>query len=136
MMTFTLLHDGQTSEMSAVFDGERVRIPAAELHAAVEWELKPQGLCRGDVCVPVPDPGAFASDAGVDLQAFAELLGRPLVLDAEEHAAALGTSSADRESRLTTLEAPDFRLRDLAGREHSLSEHRGKKVLLIAYASW
>ena len=32
--------------------------------------------------------------------------------------------------------APDFTLPDLAGHMHSLSDYRGKKVLLIAYASW
>jgi peroxiredoxin len=37
---------------------------------------------------------------------------------------------------MATLEAPDFELNDLHGRRHRLSHHRGKKVLLIAYASW
>ena len=33
-------------------------------------------------------------------------------------------------------EAPDFTLPDAAGRLHRLSEHRGKKVLLVTWASW
>ena len=32
--------------------------------------------------------------------------------------------------------APDFSLPDLHGRMHTLSAHRGKKALLIVYASW
>jgi len=136
MPNLTLVHDDQVSEMPAIFDGERVRIAADDLAAAVAWELKPQGLCRGDVCVPVPPSSELVSDAGVDLQTFADLLGRPLALDPEERAAALGTAAADRGSQLATLEAPDFTLPDLEGKLHSLSEHRGKKVLLIAYASW
>ena len=32
--------------------------------------------------------------------------------------------------------APDFTLPDLAGQIHTLSDYRGKKVLLVAYASW
>ena len=48
----------------------------------------------------------------------------------------LGASSAERCGRLASLEAPDFELPDLAGRLHRLSDQRGKKVLLIAYASW
>ena len=32
--------------------------------------------------------------------------------------------------------APDFALPDLAGELHTLSEHRGKKVLLATWASW
>jgi peroxiredoxin len=37
---------------------------------------------------------------------------------------------------MTSLEAPDFTLPDLEGALHSLSDHRGKKRLLIAWASW
>ena len=45
-------------------------------------------------------------------------------------------SAAERAKTLSSLEAPDFTLPDLDGRLHSLSEQRGKKVLLVAYASW
>ena len=62
--------------------------------------------------------------------------GRPVALDREERAAYLGVSAADRARALSSLEAPDFTLPDLDGRPHSLSDHRGKKVLLVAYASW
>jgi hypothetical protein len=76
------------------------------------------------------------SDAGVDLAALAVLLDRPLALDLEHRAAALAAPAGERAARLGRLEAPDFALPDLAGRQHRLSDHRGKKVLLIAYASW
>ena len=48
----------------------------------------------------------------------------------------LGVSAEERAQALASLEAPDFTLPDLDGRPHSLSEHRGKKVFLVAYASW
>jgi len=32
--------------------------------------------------------------------------------------------------------APDFALPDPSGRVHRLSDHRGKKVLLVTWASW
>ncbi|TAJ31410.1 MAG: redoxin domain-containing protein, partial [Reyranella sp.] len=35
-----------------------------------------------------------------------------------------------------SLEAPDFTLPDLDGKTHSLAEQRGKKVLLVSWASW
>jgi hypothetical protein len=76
------------------------------------------------------------TDAGVDLAAFAAVADRPFAVDVEHRVAALGASAGDRAERLARLEAPDFALPDLAGRVHRLSEHRGKKVLLIAYASW
>lgn len=61
---------------------------------------------------------------------------RPLAVDREEGVAYLGEPARVRATRLASLDAPDFSLPDLEGRVHSLSEHRGKKVLLVAYASW
>jgi hypothetical protein len=100
------------------------------------WELKPEGLCQGDVCVPVADGDALANADGIDLAALADVLRRPLALDAEEGAAVLGVPAAERRAQLDTLEAPDFTLPGIDGTLHTLSDHRGKKVLLIAYASW
>lgn len=68
--------------------------------------------------------------------ARAEAEGRPVALDRHERAACLGVSAKERGRALASLEAPDFTLSDLDGRPHSLAEHRGKKVLLVAYASW
>lgn len=65
-----------------------------------------------------------------------EAEGRPVALDEAEGAAYLGVSAAARGRQLASLEAPDFSLPDLDGRRHSLSDHRGKKVFLVAYGSW
>ena len=62
--------------------------------------------------------------------------GRPVAFDEGERAAYLGVSAEERGRRLASLEAPDFVLPDLDGRPHSLAEHRGKKVFLVAYGSW
>jgi len=61
---------------------------------------------------------------------------RPLALDTEEGAAFLGTSARERSQALAAQQAPDFSLPDLDGRLHTLREHRGKKILLVAWASW
>jgi hypothetical protein len=133
---FELIDGGSFHALPVTLEGDRVRIAPAALERATGWALKPEGLCREAVCVPVRDRAALANAAGVDLAAFAAALGRPLALDLAEGAAALGTAAADRAASLASLEAPDFSLPDLAGRRHTLSEHRGKKALLIAYASW
>lgn len=132
----TLLDDGERHELEATFNDGRVRLAAADLERALGWQLKPEGLCRQGVCIPVRERGRLESAEGVDLEALAAALGRPLALDVEERAAALGTPLQERAGLLEDLMAPDFRLPDLQGRMHSLSEHRGSKVLLIAYASW
>ena len=133
---FTLIDGDGATSLRASIDGDAVRIAPGALRDATGWELKPEGLCEGDVCIPVRDREALADARGVDLVAFARALDRPLALDVAQRAAALGTSAAERSARLATLEAPDFSLPDLHGRMHTLSAHRGKKALLIAYASW
>jgi hypothetical protein len=135
-MTFTLIDGGRVVEVAARVEGGSVRIAPDALRRTLGWELEPEGLCRGEQCVPVRDRAALADERGVDLIELARALDRPLALDLAARAAALGHSAAERSARLASLEAPDFALPDLAGRMHRLSEHRGRKVLLIAYASW
>jgi hypothetical protein len=135
-MMLTLIDGDRRHAIGAEFAGGGVQLDAADLEVALGWKLMPEGLCRGSVCVPVRDRASLVRGGGLDLEAFAALIDRPLALDAAERAAALGESAGDRGAALRTLEAPDFTLPDLTGRLHSLAEHRGKKVLLIAYASW
>ncbi len=73
---------------------------------------------------------------GIELTKEAEAAGRPVAIDLDEGAAYLGVTASERSRRLASLEAPGFTLPDLDGRVHSLSDHRGKKVFLVAYASW
>lgn len=73
---------------------------------------------------------------GVELAKRAEAAGRPVAVDLDQRVAFLGVAARERAAALVSLEAPDFTLPDLEGRLHSLSEHRGKKVLLVAYGSW
>jgi hypothetical protein len=80
---------------------------------------------------PVEKPARWA-----ELEPLAARLERPLATDPDERAAFLGVSARARAARLASLEAPDFTLPDLEGRPHSLAEHRGCKVFLVAYGSW
>jgi hypothetical protein len=134
--TFSIIDDGKAAAVPARLSGGAVRLSRGALEQALGWTLKPEGLCRGNVCVPVRAGAALETVEGVDLAGVATALGRPLALDADERAAYVGVAADERARTLATLEAPDFTLPDLAGRPHSLGEHRGKKVLLVAYASW
>ena len=134
--TFTVLDEGKPATVPARVSGDTVRLTREALERATGWTLKREGLCRGALCVPVRPGAALESADGVDLAAVAAALGRPLALDPAERAAYLGVGASDRARALAALEAPDFTLPDLDGRLHSLREHRGKKILLVAYASW
>lgn len=133
---FVLLDEGKVYAVAATVNDNSLRVSPAVLREALGWELKPQGLCQGDRCVPIGGSADLIDDAGIDLAGFARRLGRPLAIDVAEGVACLGASAGDRAVQLASLQAPDFTLPDLAGRLHSLSDYRGKKVLLVAYASW
>ena len=136
MTAFVLLDVGNPTEVEATVDQDGVSIDAAGVEAALGWELKPEGLCRDDVCIPVAGHPELISDGAMQLPALADLLGRPLAMSLEEGVAYLGPPLALYDQTVGALEAPNFTLPDLDGHLHSLSEHRGSKVLLAAWASW
>lgn len=129
---FTVIDDGVSQATEAVVQGDSIRVPAE----VIGFELKPQGLCRGSLCYPLPQGSTVVSDEGLDLREFAVLSQRPIAIEAGHDAVFLGAAASERGAALDSLEAPDFSLPDLEGNMHSLSDHRGKKVLLVAYASW
>jgi hypothetical protein len=139
-MPITILSgDAPYVAASATAEGEALWLSLADLHAATGWESKPQGLCRGDVCVPIPPARTsefFAPDGRFNLAAFARHIGRPAVHDDAAGVWLLGEPAASRRDALRSLEAPDFTLPDLDGNTFTLSQFRGKKVLLLSWASW
>jgi len=95
------------------------------------WEIRPEGACKDDRCVPLPDG---ASTAEVDLRVVSERLGMPLVHDEAAGLWCLGPASGGRA--LTSARAPDLELPDWRGETFRLSSLRGQKALLVAWASW
>lgn len=132
----TLIDQDRVTEIDARVEGGRALLSAEALRAALGWELHEGTLCNDTMCVPLPDGSRLGEGGVFDLAEVAAALGRPLALDADERAACLGASAAERAQALASLQAPDFTLPDLAGRPHTLSAYRGKKVLLVAWASW
>ena len=136
LATLTLLDEDCPLQVPAVVDADGVRLSPDVVQRSLGWRLEAAGLCRGDTCVPVRPEHGLLRDDGLDLRALASLLERPLALDVDERIACLGASAAERGHRLRSLDAPEFTLPDLDGHPHCLSEHRGRKVLLLAWASW
>ena len=126
----------------AIADSNALWLDAAELKRLAGWEFKPEGICRGDLCVPMP-PGReseFTSTRDgatfLNFGALADLMGKPWAGDSNHRVWYFGAEAADRGNALRTLEAPDFELPDLEGKLHRLSDYRGTKVFLLAWASW
>jgi hypothetical protein len=124
--------------LAAEVRGAQLWLRGEDLERATGWTFKPEGFCKGAVCIPVPPARAaeFAHGGRYNLAALAGILGQPIVADEEHRTWCVGEAAAERARTLRSLEAPDFSLPDVAGRMHSLSEYRGKKVLLVSWASW
>jgi len=106
---------------------ERLDVGTEDFHRGTGWEIKAEGACKGEVCVPLP--------GGFDLARTAERLGMAVVHD-EEHALwALGPESLSAHA-LVTAQAPELVLDDLDGNEFRLSSLRGQKVVLVAWAPY
>src|SRR5262245_49290357 len=137
-MVTVLTETGEWTVPEGDGSGEALWLPAREAETATGWAVKPQGLCKGEVCVPLPAgrEGEFVSGRRVNVAALWRHLGQPVARSDRGHAWVLAESARDRAAALRSLEAPDFTLPDPSGWMHSLSEHRGKKVLLVTWASW
>lgn len=110
---------------------ERERVTAGELLAGTGWDIKPQGACRGHECVPLP---GVDTTGDIDAEAFASAMGMPLVRDHASGVAAIGPRAAG--SVLASASVPPIVLDDFGGDAFDLASLRGRKVLLIAWASW
>ena len=106
---------------------ERLQVTPDELRARTGWDLRPEGLCKADRCVPL------AGDA-LDANVLSERLGMALVHDEAHELWALGPESGGRA--LSSAVMPEVTLPDRHGNPFSLSALHGKKVLLVAWASW
>lgn len=111
-----------------------LRLAPEDVARVTGWTLKPEGMCRDDLCVPLDR--AMQAGGRVDVAAFWRLLGNPVASDRAGEAWVLGGGAAARNAALAGLEAPDFALPDLDGTMHRLSDYRGQKVLLTTWASW
>jgi hypothetical protein len=106
---------------------------ADEIHAATGWEIKPAGACKGEECVPLTGLTVFPHGE-VDIVMFAERMGMPLAVDEKHGVWALGPRAGGHV--LASAELPELALIDFGGNAFDLASLRGRKVLLIAWASW
>ena len=117
-------------------------ITLADLKTATGFVNKPQGVCRDELCFPLPKKrrAEFLQAQGkttwFNLTEFARLLKQPVAHDAEQAAWYFGLRPEVQNSYTSNFKAPNFTLPDKNGKLHSLSDFRGKKVLIVTWASW
>jgi hypothetical protein len=135
----TVLYDDRAITLRSVGKDPRntpdaLWVRKADLPGINGFEIKPQGACRAEVCVPIPKD--MARDAYFNLTAFSKKVGQVVVADPDARVWSFGEipmfSGAYSSSRVT----PDFAVPDRRGRIVRLSDFRGKKVLVTTWASW
>jgi hypothetical protein len=135
--TTAVVVDGdRATEVAARADGTTLLLSPDELTRATGWALKPEGLCRDDVCFPVSDRAVLEVDGEISLPAVAGVLGRPLAFEADPPVAVLGEAPADLGGALASGRAPNFALPDLSGATIELDDYAGRKRMLFAWSSW
>ena len=138
----TIIYDDAATQVASTREeAADLWITTADLKRATRFEVKPQGVCRDELCFPLPKAKRqdfLRSQGGTrwfNLTAFATLIHQPVAHDEATSTWYFGLR-ADQRQDLSSLQAPDFTLPDINGKRHSLSDFRGKKVLLVTWASW
>jgi len=133
----------------AVFETERTLDDPLHLWVSPDdftringFVLKPEGACLDDLCIPLrqnEDNELFVKRLGqpwVNATAFANKVQQAYAVDHEKKVWSFGQVPVSREAFLESAMAPDFELKDIHGETVRLSDYRGKKVLLLTWASW
>ena len=113
-------------------DAKDLWVRGADLPRINEFELKPQGACRADICIPISRE--LRSGPWFNLTGFARRVRQSYVNDAGVWS--FGEIPAARGDFYRSRVAPDFAVPDRAGRTVRLSDFRGRKVLVLTWASW
>ena len=138
-----VIYDGVATQVSESPNSSNdLWLTTNDLARATRFVIKPQGVCRDELCFPLPKNrvAEFVSKKGVttwfNLTEFAGLIKQSFVVDRKNGVWYFGAREAEQNSYLNSLEAPNFTLPDLNGKLHSLADFRGHKVLLVTWASW
>lgn len=89
---------------------DTVDVPVGDFERSTGWTLKPEGACRGPMCVPLRSAGAT-----LDARVLSERLGMPLLHDERRGLWALGPPTVHGRA-LESAEAPDWAHQGAASR--------------------
>ncbi len=105
-------------------------ISAQEFESNTGWKIKPEGACKGDICIPLT-----STRQALNLEALASAMKLPIAAEPTHNLWALGPESISGTA-LTTADAIDFELPDVNGKPFRLSSQKGKKIVVYAWAPY
>src|SRR5262245_31727361 len=102
----TILSGGRTVPVAQAHTTDSdVWLTLPDLTAATGWELKPEGVCRDEVCIPLPEVQArrIVRDRGdgtfLNLTEFARYAGQPFTQDKAGRAWSFGAPAYEWQGR-------------------------------------
>src|SRR5215470_3286301 len=119
----TVIYDNRTTEVApgpATPDTDDLWVTLADLKRATGFVIKPQGVCRDELCFPIPKArrSAFLSKQRTttwfNLTEFARLLRHPTAREKELWY--FGPRPDEQNAFIGSLIAPDFKLPDMNGK--------------------
>ena len=136
----TVLYQGRTLTLSETGDGDGdgLLIRPDDLPRVNGFELKPEGACYAELCVPMNEH-LLVEQGGrqwFDLAAFADLIGQAYVADKDARVWSFAEIPTKRDSMLVDAMAPEFEVADREGKVIRMTDLKGKKVLIVTWSSW
>jgi hypothetical protein len=129
----TVLYEDRRIELrQSRVENDDLWIPVGELGRINEFVVKPQGACRSDICIPLGNE--LKRRGWLNLSGFARKVKQVVVREGELWS--LSEMPLLRSGFLQSRIAPNFSVKDRKGQSVQLSDFRGKKVLLLSWASW
>ena len=128
--------DGEKTAVEVASNFGEFAVSLADFARATDWQLKHEGLCIDEICVPIRETNRLTDGTSIDLVEFARVTKQNIVFDRQRQVAALGERADSRSNSMSSLLAPDFKLPDIHGRQVSFSDFNRRKRLLLAWSSW
>lgn len=134
----TVLYQGKAVTLSETGGSDGLLIRPEDLVRVNGFELKPEGACFKDLCVPMKDHLLVERDGRqwFDLAAFADLLEQPYVADKEASVWSFAEIPVKREGMMVNAMAPEFEVMDRQGNVVRMADFKGKKTLIVTWSSW
>ncbi|HKJ70024.1 MAG TPA: hypothetical protein VKA68_18880 [bacterium] len=136
-----------TYHTAAIARGNQLYLSSNFLTSSLGLERKPlpngtTGLCLGDLCIPMVsrsgDDPVYQEDNQeyYSINYFLDALGSRYTWDRESGTFLLGLRASNQQSPEQGTTPVEFSLPTMDGQEVQLSDYRGRKVVVFAWASW
>ena len=99
------------------------------LYKRTGWSIRPEGACKDDTCIPMPE-GPLTADV------LSDRLGMALASAPEHQLSALGPPCITGRALDSVTVAPNLEFSDFSGNPVRLSDVRGSRTVVVSWAPW